>query len=392
MVVFLAIFLVQLQGFQLFKGRSKSIVTRTKIGASSTTWQEDVDKILDVDTNCDSRRDVSVGLFQKIDDIRKDISNAVKDKNLDVLAPSTLTYGKNLKQAQAFRKQLATDILPELLAQTLPKLIFEAPKIAQKLIEKGPNVIVKRGESLLETIREVSGDASALQATVDSAKQEFANIFRSTPAGLYTPPYNVIKSTDVYEIRDYAAFAVAFTSMSVSESSSDSASNSDDVLISGSSFNTLAGYIFGENVDDSGKSLKMSMTVPVIMSNGKMEFILPASYSDITKAPSPSSDKVKLEEVSPEILAVKTFTGIATNKEIAKQRALLEDALIAEGLVYDNLSFKTLQYNPPQTLPWVRRNEVCLKIILPAPILENDVIATVDPLNPDFATSPEAGD
>ena len=36
---------------------------------------------------------------------------------------------------------------------------------------------------------------------------------------------------------------------------------------------------------------------------------------------------------------------------------------INTGIMYDNLSFKVLQYNPPQTLPWLRRNEVTVKVL-----------------------------
>ena len=33
-----------------------------------------------------------------------------------------------------------------------------------------------------------------------------------------------------------------------------------------------------------------------------------------------------------------------------------------DGIVYDNLSLRVFQYNPPQTLPWLRRNEVAIKV------------------------------
>jgi hypothetical protein len=34
------------------------------------------------------------------------------------------------------------------------------------------------------------------------------------------------------------------------------------------------------------------------------------------------------------------FPGFATDGEVSRQRAMLEDALLADGVIYDNLSFK----------------------------------------------------
>ena len=84
------------------------------------------------------------------------------------------------------------------------------------------------------------------------------------------------------------------------------------------------------------------------------------------------------------MVATRSFPGYATEKEVARQRALLEDALLADGFAYDNLSFKALQFNPPQTLPWVRRNEVSLQITLPADFVPDSALETTQ--------APEAGD
>ena len=61
-----------------------------------------------------------------------------------------------------------------------------------------------------------------------------------------------------------------------------------------------------------------------------------------------------------QIVAVREFPGLVTEKESAARRT--EDALVRDNFDFDNLSFKTLQYNPPYTLPWVRRNEVLLVV------------------------------
>ena len=92
-----------------------------------------------------------------------------------------------------------------------------------------------------------------------------------------------------------------------------------------------------------------------------MEFVLPNGMNT-TKAPAPKSSNVILKDIPAELIAVKEFSGICTEGEISRQRALLEDMLLSDGILYDNLSFRVLQYNPPYTLPWLRRNEVSLKI------------------------------
>lgn len=195
-------------------------------------------------------------------------------------------------------------------------------------------------------------------------EKEVKNIYQSTPEGLDTPNYDVIKKTEYYEIRKYSSYSVCsiksndVDDVSSSESSSNKKDTTTDLFTSGNNFNTLAGYIFGDNASER----KMSMTTPVIMKGSDvMEFVLPNGM-DATKAPAPKSSNIILKDVPSEIIAVKEFSGICTEAEIARQRTLLEDTLLSDGILYDNLSFSVLQYNPPYTLPWVRRNEVSLKI------------------------------
>ena len=126
------------------------------------------------------------------------------------------------------------------------------------------------------------------------------------------------------------------------------------------------------------------MTTPVIMNDGAMEFVLPSGIVADT-APLPNTNDIFIKDIPAATVATLEFTGFVTDGEIARQRALLEDALLADGVRYDNLSFKVFQYNPPYTLPWRRRNEVSLKII-------NDLPTEAAVAAAPFTTSPEAGD
>jgi len=329
--------------------KSTKYINRNTI---KSTWQEDFDKLVDIDTACDSRPDIASNLLRKLDVIGNDVFTAITERNIDILAPGNLTYGKNLIGAKAFKKQLINDIIPDFLTQQLPKLITELPNITQKLTTN-PSNIIKQGEEIINKVNEISKDPSALQSTVDDLEKEIKNIFKSTPVGLYTPPFVVLKSTSNYEIRKYNDYSVASTTISNTGSNPES-----DIIASGNSFNELAGYILsGENENNE----KLSMTTPVIMGNGKMQFVLPPGLNAST-APRPNSDKIFREDINSEIVAVREFSGLPTEKEISKQRAILEDNLLLDGIIYDNLSFKTLTYNPPYTLPWLRRNEVSLKV------------------------------
>lgn len=321
----------------------------------STSWQEELDSALDVETSCESRQQKLQDLLQnRANEISTDVREAVRSRDRRVVAPSSTKYGKALDGLQAFRQQLARDIIPELLTKGVPALLREGPKLLSEALTEAPKQI----SQLVEQAREISSDASALQSTTDELRREVKNVFKSTPEGLDTPSYTVLlpkagAAAKGYEIRSYAGYSVCSTN--------DTTDGAGGGMASGRSFNTLAGYIFGDNKQEE----KMSMTTPVIMgADGGMSFVLPRGRSAAT-APLPKTDKVLLRDVDESLVAAREFTGICTEAEVAAQRALLEDALLFSGVAYDNLSFQVLQYNPPYTLPWLRRNEVILKLTAP---------------------------
>ena len=350
-----------------------------------STWQEDLDQILNVDTACDTRRSVAKDLLKKLDSVTKDVVSAIQDRNIEKLAPKTLTYGKAVVGLQDFQNQLLSDIIPELLTKGVPKLVEEGPKLLNELIEKGPNPWVEKGQKALSTAREISQDPSMLQSTVDDLRREVKNILKSTPEGFETPSYEVLKSTETFEVRKYAGYSVCSTSL---PSGLTEDSYMLEALPISDSFNRLNSYLSGENSKD-GSSEKLSMTIPVIMNNKTMNFILPKSLNSLT-APIPVQENVQLVDVPIEILAVRQFTGLATDGEVNRQRAKLEDALMNEGIEYDASSFKTFQYNPPLTVPWLRRNEVAF--IAKMAEAQADDRSEISEEEQKFLSAPEAGD
>ena len=319
-----------------------------------STWQDDIEAILDVDSSCDNRKELARGLRSKAEEIRSDLREAVRERDIEKIAPSDKKYGKDIRGLRAFNAQLKNDILPDLVSKGIPTLLTEGPKLASELLKEagGSQGLAKQAQAAVERIQEMSEDPSALQYTLDEARTELKNVFKSTPEGLDSPAYEVLRKTDAYEIREYAAYAVATTRIDSNEEMK------EEVMASGMGFNKLARYILeGENAEEE----KMSMTTPVITDRDTMSFVMPSGRS-ADQAPAPSSADITVTDVPKQIVAVREFTGLVTEKESAKQRTALEDALVGDNVEFDNLSFKTLQYNPPYTLPWVRRNEVLLVV------------------------------
>jgi len=202
---------------------------------------------------------------------------------------------------------------------------------------------------------------SLLSFATDSKKQsevleEVQDAFRSTPKGLETPKYEVVRTietnTESIELRMYEEFTVASTRV-----------NSGSISNSGASgFNTLASYLFGGNEEKRG----MKMTMPVEMSSSdseeSMSFVLPKDDSDSPPTPLSSSD-VSISKIPARLVAVKAFPGIVTDGEVERQKLALLEALADDELVEPiDEKISVLQYNSPFTIPWRRRNEVAIVV------------------------------
>jgi hypothetical protein len=359
-----------------------------------STWQEDFDQFLDIDTPCDARKSLTKEIFGKLNEITNDFVSAVQDQNIEKVAPSTLQYGKAVKGLKVFQNQLINDVIPDILTKTVPKLVDEGPKIINQLIEKGPSDLLEKGQKAISSAREIASDPSALQSTVDDLRKEFKNIVKSTPEGLETPDYVVVDSTPNFEIRRYSTFSVCSTSMYTPANNNLSPADTNtipiDLVATSNSFNRLVSYLGGENAKEGGGEQRLSMTIPVILDSGSMSFVLPKSMDSLS-APIPLSESVILKDLPAETVAVREFTGLVTEGEISRQRAKLEDALLAAGISYDATTFRVFQYNPPLTLPWIRRNEIAVSVTYTNPVKGGEETAFTE-TNNGYSTAPEAGD
>jgi len=159
-----------------------------------------------------------------------------------------------------------------------------------------------------------------------------------------TAPYKVISNSGDVEIREYPALSLATTAMGDAEKKGENRS-----------FGSLFGYISGENED----SEKISMTTPVFMEADQMSFVLPAEIA-ASGAPAPKGEGVSLTSFPGGRFAVLRFSGSRSAKAEAKAEQNLRDWAAANGVKLNGTSVFAY-YDPPFTLPPLRRNEVMMR-------------------------------
>ena len=292
--------------------------------------------------------------------------------------------------SRAVARQLTNDILPGLAEVVrngpptpgstagFPAVAEDLPTLVPKLGSRIFGVLSSQAKQNLELLQGDLADPSRIPGRISRQAAEVAteakNVFRETPEGLSGPEYRVVAEGVDYEIREYEAYTVASSSMAkVGESYS-----ADDLANGGAAFNALAAYLFGANAE--GK--KMEMTTPVSTTSlGEMRFFLKRDDGDVTvdQLPQPLTEEdegfnekgtVTLAEVPAARLAVRRFTGFVTEGEIARQKDALLSGLAADGVEVDVPHGKAVphvvfQYNPPYTLPIVRRNEMAVPVRQP---------------------------
>ena len=184
---------------------------------------------------------------------------------------------------------------------------------------------------------------------------------------LEEPAYQTQMQEGSFEIREYSSYLVAEVFME--EENFDEAS--------GDGFRMLADYIFGNNLSRSasvqmaGKaeaaSENIAMTAPVQMDQGKksnqwrMAFSLPSKWN-LETAPVPNDQRVNLREISPERMVVLQFSGRMATQDLEEKEQELRQWTMKQGITVVG-SVRTARYDPPWTLPFLRKNEVQLKVM-----------------------------
>jgi SOUL heme-binding protein len=176
--------------------------------------------------------------------------------------------------------------------------------------------------------------------------------------------YDVLKDNAHIQIRQYKPLLTAQTEV---DASYDEASRK--------AFQRLFDYISGKNkaqqkiamtapVIQEKQSDEIAMTAPVFQEkSGKswfMSFVLPADYT-LANAPVPLDSAIVLKEVPSKKVAVLTYTGFISEQAIDEKTNELKSWLDANS--YKAMSSpRSAGFDPPWTLPFLRRNEIHIDI------------------------------
>jgi hypothetical protein len=195
----------------------------------------------------------------------------------------------------------------------------------------------------------------------------FAFTFVGAAMATEEPKYTVLEKEPPFEVRSYAPMIVAEVQV-----------NGDLDDASSQGFRLIAAYIFGQNQvnqkiamtapvtveDQAVKSAKIAMTVPVgIEPNaGKwtVSFVMPSEYTMDT-IPKPINPLVQLRQIPAVKKAVIRFSGFYNQQKVDEKTLELEQWIKSRNLQSAGAP-NFARYNPPWSLPFMRRNEVMINL------------------------------
>ena len=184
------------------------------------------------------------------------------------------------------------------------------------------------------------------------------------------PKFEILTKEGDFELRQYAPMVVAETLVSGSQNEASS-----------QGFRVIAGYIFGDNKRAGAGAEKIAMTAPVLLEKQsaaqkidmtapvtmdkvgdrwRVHFVMPSQYK-IADLPTPNNSAVTLREIPASKYAAVRFSGFAGADNVAAKTKELTDWMIAHGYAAINAP-QLARYDPPWTLPFMRRNEVLVEI------------------------------
>mgnify|MGYP001225654584 CR=1 FL=1 len=184
------------------------------------------------------------------------------------------------------------------------------------------------------------------------------------------PKFEIVSKDGDFELRQYAPMVIAETFVD---------GNQDDASSRG--FRVIAGYIFGDNkragqsaekiamtapvtIEKQDASQKIAMTAPVTLeqqgNRWRVHFVMPSQYT-LADLPKPNNPAVTLREIPGRKVAVLRFSGFAGEDKVTTKTAELRDWIVARGMSPAGAA-QLARYDPPWTLPFMRRNEILTEV------------------------------
>ena len=177
------------------------------------------------------------------------------------------------------------------------------------------------------------------------------------------PKYKVLLSDKIIEIREYQPIIIAEVKI-IGE-------RKEAIKIG---FKLLADYIFGNNqikekiemtapVQQQHNKV-ISMTKPVMQqkhdSAWKVNFVMPSKYT-IETLPKPNNRDINIKELPNKKYIVIKFSGSNSDDNIVKNEIEIKK-YISQNHIKSIAEPIYAFYNPPWTLPFLRRNEIMIEI------------------------------
>ncbi len=189
------------------------------------------------------------------------------------------------------------------------------------------------------------------------------------------PSWRSVQKEGAIEIRDYAPMLVAEVVVS---------GEREEAINAG--FRILADYIFGNNqaqskikmttpvtqelggasVAEAAVAEKIAMTAPVTQqaaetnNQWRVRFVMPAEYT-IETLPTPNDGRVKILSIPAHRAAAIVFSGSQSQSNLDANLQKLNAWLKQKNITPIGVPVYAF-YNPPWALPFLRRNEVMVKI------------------------------
>jgi hypothetical protein len=196
-------------------------------------------------------------------------------------------------------------------------------------------------------------------------------LIASTVMATEEPKFSIIEKSEPFELRAYAPQLVAEVKV---EGDLDTASSQG--------FRLIAAFIFGQNQVsekismtvpvgiETAQSTKIAMTVPVGIEASKdsakgvnqwvFSFVMPSEFTMAT-LPKPLNPLVTIRELPAQRRAAITFSGFYNEAKVLEKTKALEEWIKSKQWQAIG-SPQFARYNPPWSIPFMRRNEILITV------------------------------